>query len=197
MTASQDIHVSSKQNEGAADAVLILTDDMFNDLEFFYPYYRFNEAGYRVDVASAAGGEIKGQSGKGLRASLPVENLSPADYAMLYLPGGKAPATLRRNEKVLAFVRRFASTNRPIGVICHGAQILVSAGLAKGRRLAAWPEVAGEINEAGGIFVDVPLVEDGQFISARWPGDLPLHLQACLSRLNDILSTAPKRKRLA
>jgi protease I len=178
-----DFHVSSKQNEIAEKAVLILTTDKFNDLEFFYPYYRFNEAGFRVAVASPKGGYIKSQTGSQIRCTHQLSSVIPSGYDLLYLPGGKATASLRKDAAVLAFIRQFVALGNPVGVICHGAQLLVSAGLVSGRRLAAWPRAEMEINRAEGTFVNAPLVEDGQFISARWPGDLPLHIEAVMKRL--------------
>jgi protease I len=183
MSKPTDTTISSKQNPASSIAVLIISDDKNNDLELFYPYYRLNEAGYRVDVASPSGDVIKGAHDFSLKTSLRVADAKPEDYALLYLPGGKAPSSLRKDENVLKFVKAFAAMGKPIAAICHGPQILVSAGLVKGKRLACWPEVAEEITKAGGTFIDQPLVEDGQFITARWPGDLPNHLEATLKAL--------------
>lgn len=179
----QDTMRSSKMAKGSAPRVLILSDDHYNDLELFYPYYRLCEEGYRVSIASPAGEPIKGDHGFELNADLRVADAKPADYALLYLPGGKAPASLRKDENVLKFVRDFLAAGKPVASICHGAQILAAAGVIRGKRLAAWPEVESEIEEAGGIFVNQPLVEDGLFITSRWPGDLPSHLEATFKAL--------------
>ncbi len=146
----QNTMVSSKTPSVSAPAVLIISDDKFNDLEFFYPYYRLSEAGYRVDIASPAGEEIKGDHSFAIKANKRVTDVKVGDYALLYLPG--------------------LSTIPPTDVI-------------RGKRLAAWPEVEEEITKAGGTFVNAPLVEDGQFITSRWPGDLPSHLEATLKAL--------------
>lgn len=174
---------SSKQNPEATQAVLIISDNKNNDLELFYPYYRFNEAGFKVDVASPTGEEIKGGHDFTLKPTKRVVDCKVQDYDLLYLPGGKAPASLRKDENVLKFVREFAAAGKPIAAMCHGPQILISAGLVKGKKLTAWPEVAKEVEEAGGIYTDQPTVIDGQYITARWPGDLPNHLEAALKAL--------------
>lgn len=179
----QQIMISSKQGSGSAPAVLIISDDKANDLELFYPYYRLCEAGYRVDIASPAGEAIKGDHGFEIKANLRVVDAKPENYALLYLPGGKAPASLRKDENVLNFVKAFAATGKPIAAMCHGPQILVSADLVKGKRLTSWPDVGEEITKAGGVHVDQPTVTDGQYITARWPGDLPNHLEATLKAL--------------
>lgn len=173
--------------------VLIVTADKTHDLEFFYPYYRFSEEGYTVDVATPNGGEFKGKMGMGLKETLAVGNVSAADYSMLYIPGGNAPEELRKNDKVLALVKEFAKLGKPIAAICHGAQVLISADLVKDRRITAWPEVKGELEEAGGIFVDEALVEDGQFITGRKPGDLHRHLVGCMKYLDGAASTTARK----
>lgn len=164
--------------------VLIITADKVEDTEFFYPYYRLTEEGYTVDVATPQGGKFEGKHGMGLKNSHAIAAMRTDDYALVYLPGGKAPAELRKNDDVINFVKAFARTGRPIAAICHGPQILITAELVRGKRIACWPEVAKELEEAGGIFVDEALVEDGQFITARQPGDLHRHLYGVLQYLN-------------
>jgi protease I len=143
------------------EKVIIITADNTEDIEFFYPYYRLTEEGYAVDVVTPKGGKFAGKHGLGLNKSVAINDVNPADYALLYIPGGKAPAELRKNDAVISFVKQFAAAGKPIAAICHGPQVLVSADLVRGRQLAAWPEVAKEIEEAGGTFVDEALVEDG------------------------------------
>lgn len=163
--------------------VAILTSDKTEDIEFFYPYYRLAEAGYDVDVLTLDGEGLTAMHGIGIPTSKRVSDASPSSYDLLYLPGGQAPATLRKSDVVLDFVRAFAATGKPIAAVCHGPQILVSAGLAKGRTMASWPAVGKEIEDAGGTFTDEALQEDGQFITARYPGDLPRHLYGVLQAL--------------
>lgn len=158
------------------ERVAIITADNTQDLEFFYPYYRLNEAGYMVDVLTPEGGAFKGKMGMGLQETKSINDAHANDYALVYIPGGKAPAELRKNEKVISFVQEFARSGKPIAAICHGPQVLVSAGLVSGKKISAYPEVATEIRDAGGNFADEALAIDGQFITARVPGDLPRHL---------------------
>jgi protease I len=168
--------------------VIIITADNTEDLEFFYPYYRLTEEGYTVDVVTPEGGKFEGKHGLGLKTTKPISEVQPYDYVLLYIPGGKAPAELRKNEAVLNFMKEFAHIGRPIAAICHGPQVLISAGLVKGKQMACWPEVAEELIEAGGTFVDEALVEDGQFITGRMPGDLHRHLYGVLQYLKGNVS---------
>ena len=166
-----------------AERVLILTADDTQDLEFFYPYYRLNEEGYSVDVATPKGGSFKGKMGMGLKQTLSIKDVQPENYALLYIPGGKAPAELRENDMVIAFVQKFAASGKPIAAICHGPQVLVTADLVRGKKISAYPEVAKEIEAAGGRWADEALAIDGQFITARVPGDLPRHLCGVIDTL--------------
>lgn len=177
------------------EKVAIITGDKVEDTEFFYPYYRLSEAGYTVDVITEKGGAFEGKHGLGIRNTKSISDVRPEDYVLLYLPGGKAPEALRKNEQVLNFVREFARVGKPIAAICHGPQILVSAGLVNGRQLAAWPEVAKEIEQAGGTFINEALVIDGLLITARQPGDLPRHLDGVFQALRGELTDENRDQR--
>lgn len=164
--------------------VVMITGDKTEDMEFFYPYYRFMEAGYEVDVATIDGKSFEGKQGYEFRQTVNIENLRPEDYALLYIPGGKAPASLRDKVTVLDFVKQFAQTGKPIAAICHGAQVLISAGLLQGRKVSAYPGIKDELEKAGATFSDEALAIDGQFITSRLPGDLHRHLSGVMDALH-------------
>ena len=94
------------------DKVIIITADDTEDIEFFYPYYRLTEEGYTVDAVTPRGGKFEGKHGLGLKNTRAIDDVRPEDYALLYIPGGKAPAELRKNERVLAFVTLFALSGK-------------------------------------------------------------------------------------
>jgi len=180
---AKDVYRSDHQNETAPRAILILTADKTEDLEFFYPYYRFLEAGFRVDVATPEGGEFKGKQGLGLKQTKKIKDMKADDYVLLYIPGGKAPAELKNNLDAINLVRKFCIGKKPVAAICHGPQLLAAAHVIDGRKLTAWPEVKDEVVVASGIYVDQETVTDGPFTTARWPGDLPAHLKQVLKEL--------------
>lgn len=163
--------------------IAILTADKTEDLECFYPFYRFNEEGYEVDMITPKGGSFEAKHGIGLKQTKSLDQVNPSDYVLLYIPGGKAPQELRKNEQAISFVREFALSGKPIAAICHGPQVLIDAGLLSGKRIAGWPEIQKELEEAGATFVDEALVEDGQFITGRKPGDLHRHMYGVMQRL--------------
>ncbi|MDQ7809789.1 type 1 glutamine amidotransferase domain-containing protein [Amycolatopsis sp. A133] len=190
---SQTITPSAEDNRAAIapdveskGRVAILTADQVEDTEFFYPYYRFWEAGYQVDVLTPTGAGFTGYKGLPLKTGTrPIEGAQAQDYDALFVPGGLAPGELRKNEAALDFVRAFATTGRPVAALCHGPQVLISAGLAEGRRMTSWRDVAPEVRAAGATYVDEPTVEDGQFITARKPGDMPVQMHRLLEVLDE------------
>jgi len=179
-------------NGNAMRAVLMLTADKTEDLEFFYPYYRFIEAGFKVDVVTPKGGEFKGKQGLGLKDTLKITEVDAQDYDLLYIPGGKAPAELKKDDNAIALARQFIAEGKPIAAVCHGPQVLAAADLIQGRKIAAWPEVEEEIEEAGASYVNEETVVDGPFITARWPADLPAHLRQTLTVLGKAKKSTEK-----
>jgi protease I len=152
---------------------LIISADNFEDSELLAPYYRLLEAGVSVDIAAPAKGEITGKHGYTVTVTRALPDVDPAAYALLVLPGGKAPAVVRRDEKALAVAQHFFAANKPVAAICHGPQILVSAGVLKGRRATCYKTVADELKGAGAQYEDREVVVDGTLVTSRMPGDLP------------------------
>ncbi|MEW2505030.1 type 1 glutamine amidotransferase domain-containing protein [Amycolatopsis sp. NPDC047767] len=163
--------------------VAILTADQVEDVEFFYPYYRFVEEGYDVDVITPAGGLLTGYRGTTLQDTLPLADADPKVYDALYVPGGLAPEELVANDAAVEFVRTFAERDKPIGSVCHGPRVLAKAGLADGRAMTGFHHVESDIAEAGGTYVDEPVVTDGHIVTSRRPGDLPRELAVIIERL--------------
>jgi len=157
-------------------AVLIITANNVQDLEFFYPYYRLIELGMRVDVATPTGRAFQGEHGMGLKTSHHLDDIKPNDYQLLYIPGGKAPGELKKHDTALRIVRRCVENGIPIAAFCHGPQVLAAAGVITGRTITCWPEIQREVEAAGATYVNRETVVDGQFITGRWPADLPVFM---------------------
>lgn len=156
---------------------LIISADNFEDSELLDPYKHLQELGLEVDIASLRKGRIVGKRGTEVGVDKSLEEVNPEDYDILVLPGGKAPSVLRHQEKVKEIVRHFFERNKPVAGICHGPQILISAGVMKGRRATAYRSVMPELKSAGAIVEDKEVVVDRNLITSRQPSDIPAFLK--------------------
>lgn len=162
---------------------LILSADHFEDAELLVAYYRLLEAGLAVDIASTRRGKINGKHGYQVEATLALKDVRPADYALLLIPGGKAPTDLRKEKEALHIAQAFFALDKPVAAICHGPQILLSAGLLQGRRATCYPSVAEEMRAAGALYEDSEVVVDGKLVTSRQPSDLPAFMRETLKLL--------------
>lgn len=110
-------------------------------------------------------------------------DLEPEGFDALVIPGGFGPDRLRTDEAVVRFVKTFGALDRPIAAICHGPQLLIEAGLVRGRTLTSWPSVRTDLLNAGAQWVDQEVVEDGTLITSRKPDDLDAFCEVLLKRL--------------
>jgi protease I len=163
---------------------LIVSADHFEDSELLVSYYRLLEAGVEVDIASIKRGKINGKHGYQVEASMALKDVNPGDYDLLVLPGGKAPTDLRRQAAALRIAEGFFAAGKPVAAICHGPQILVTAGLLRGRRATCHPAVAQEMIEAGALYEDSEVVVDGKLVTSRRPCDLPAFMRECIKLLD-------------
>jgi protease I len=170
---------------------LILTADKFEDMELFFPYFRLLEEGIAVDVAAPKKGHIEGEHGYDLEIEKTFDEVNPADYDLLLIPGGSpdgAPSVVRKDPRAQAIAKYFFSSNKPVCSICHGPWLLASAGLVAGRRLTGyWHDgVPEDIKKAGGKYEDKEVVVDGNLVTSRYPGDLPAFMRETMRIINKI-----------
>lgn len=163
--------------------VLVVSADDFEDTELLVPYYRLNEEGIDVDLASISKGKIRGKHGYEIEANKSLDDVKPEEYDMLVLPGGKAPAVVRKEKRALDIVRHFFEEDKPVSAICHGPQILISAGLLTGRRATCYKTVVPELKDAGVAYEDKEVVVDGQLVTSRQPSDLPAFMRETMKKL--------------
>ena len=164
---------------------LIISADGFEDTELLVPYYRLKEAGLGVVVSSMSRGTITGLHWYQVAVDKPLQEVDPGDYGILVLPGGKAPGAVKMEPKALAIVQSFFAGNKPVAAICHGPQILASAGLLKGRHITCTSSVAKEVKEAGGLYEDREVVVDGNLVTSRQPADLPAFLREMMQKVEE------------
>lgn len=157
--------------------ILVVVHDKAEDLELWYPIYRLMEEGYEVHMASELKGEkFKGKYGVPYESCVSWDSAYEKDYDGILIPGGWAPDKIRRYERVKQLVRDFNSANKPIGQICHAGWVTISAGILKGVKVTSTPGIMDDMINAGAIWVNEPVVVDGNIISSRWPKDLHLYM---------------------
>ena len=165
---------------------LIISGDLFEDTELLVPWYRLLEENIGVDIGAIKAGSITGKHGYTVMAEFSLEDIDPSSYDLLILPGGKAPSKLRKSETLLAIVRHFLDDNKPVAAICHGPQILVSAGVLTGRKATCYKSVAEELKNAGANYQDEEVVVDGNLITSRIPTDLPAFSREIMKKIQGV-----------
>lgn len=161
---------------------LIISGEGFEDLELFVPYYRLLEEGLQVDIASPRE-KFKGKHGYEASATVSLDAVNPDDYDILIVPGGKAPAAIREDKRVTGIAKAFFAGDKPVASICHGPQVLIRAGVMKGRKSTSYRSVGGELKEAGAEYEDSEVVVDGNLVTSRQPSDLPAFMREIMKKL--------------
>jgi len=165
--------------------IAVIIDDLFEDSEYTEPAKAFHKAGHKlVHIGIKANRTVKGKKkDTPVKVELAVRDVSVNDYDALLIPGGYSPDKLRADEDAVNFVKVFFKSGKPVFAICHAPQILITADVLRGRKVTGWKSIIQDIKNAGATFVDEVVVEDGNLISSRHPGDLPEFIRASLGKL--------------
>jgi protease I len=161
--------------------IAILVDNVYQEMEVWYPYYRFEEAGAQVVViAEKARERYHSKTGYPIDSQMSYAEAIPNDFDGVVCPGGFAPDYIRRHQKALDFVRAIDREGKLVCAICHGAWIPISAGIVKGRRATCFFSIKDDLVNAGAKYEDAEVVVDGNLVTSRKPGDLPAFLRASI-----------------
>ena len=152
--------------------ILTFVDDLYEDLELWYPKLRLEEAGYKTTLAGLELKIFRGKNGYPATADALIGDVKTADFAGLLIPGGFMPDKLRREPKVLSLTREFFEQGKLVAFICHGGWIPISARILDGKRATGSRGIKDDLENAGAIWVDEPVVLDGNLVSSRTPKDL-------------------------
>jgi protease I len=154
--------------------VAFLATDGFEDSELTSPWEAVQAEGAAATLIAPSEGAITGKNGHEQRVDLTASSASADDYDALVLPGGVVNADhLRLDQPSIELARSFFSQHKPVGVICHGAWILIEAGVVDGRTLTSYPSLKTDLSNAGATWVDEEVVVDDGLVSSRTPDDLP------------------------
>ncbi len=164
--------------------LLAFLDDVYEDLELWYPKLRLEEAGYALKCAAQEIKTYAGKHGYPATADLLLKDASADDFCGLLVPGGFMPDKLRRDPKVLSLTQEFYEDGKLVAFICHGGWIPISAKILKGKRVTGSRGIKDDLENAGGIWVNEPVVEDDNLISSRTPRDLAVFGHAMVQFLD-------------
>jgi len=164
--------------------VALLVEDLYQDLEVWYPFYRLKEEGADVVVVGTGSAtNYKGKFGYPIDVDKAVSEVSAADFDALVIPGGYAPDIMRRYPDMVNLVREACLADKVVASICHGGWMLASAKILQGRTVTSFFAIKDDLEHAGAKFVDVEVAVDGNLITSRKPDDLPAFLRAIIAAL--------------
>ena len=159
--------------------VIQLVEHEFEDLELWYPVMRLREEGVTVHIVGPKASETyTGKYGVPVTSDYAFDDVKAADYDGILVPGGWSPDKLRRYADVLQLVKDMDAAKKPIGQICHAGWVLISAKILQGVKVTSTPGIRDDLENAGAIWIDEPVVIDGHIVSSRRPPDLPPYAKA-------------------
>jgi deglycase len=160
--------------------IAMLVEQEFEDSELSGPRDGLAAAGATVVVVGpTAGTEYRGKRGHTVvKSDMAAGAARIQDFDAIVIPGGHAPDKMRMRHAMVDLTRDAMAAGKPVAAICHGPQLLISANAVRGRTLTCWPSIAIDVKNAGGLYVDKPVVEDGNLITSRKPDDVPVFTEA-------------------
>ena len=168
---------------------IIISGNLAQDHEFIYPYYRLLEENIELDVCLLEGKPVKGFLGTTLPPNKDqkvkkIEEVKEEDYDVLVIPGGvKAMEKVRQNQKIINFISNFDKRKKTIACICSGAQLLISAKVVKGRKIAGYYSMKDDLINAGAIYTDLPAVVDSNIVTTAHYKDMGPWMKAVVEKL--------------
>jgi protease I len=161
--------------------ILAFVDEIYEDLELWYPKLRLIEAGAECVIAGPnAATKYLGKHGYPCVSDVTIQSCNERDFDALLLPGGFMPDKLRRDPKVKSLIQEFSSAGKCVAAICHGGWMAISAGVYRGVRVTGSPGIKDDLENAGAVWVEAPVVVDRHFVSSRKPDDLPFFMEAMI-----------------
>lgn len=170
--------------EAKGKRIAILVEDLYNELEFWYPFYRLKEAGAIVTVVGNGAKEYHSKIGMPAPGGVSAETVKSADFEAVIVPGGYAPDRMRRSQAMLGLVRSCFQEGKVVAAICHAGWVLVSAGILKGKTATGVSSIKDDLVNAGAKYVDQEVVRDGNLITSRTPDDLPAFCREIIKALS-------------
>jgi protease I len=172
--------------------VAILIEEEFEDLAVNGAAARLRAAGLEVVLVGPVGGATyTGRRGGQIIATHAAGKARAREFDALVIPGGHAPDRMRMRHAMVDLVRDMVGAGKPVAAICHGPQLLISVNALRGKTVTCWPSIAIDVKNAGGLYVDKPVVEDGNIITSRKPDDVAVFADAILRAIATADQTRP------
>lgn len=163
--------------------IAILAEDMYQELELWYPLLRLKEAGHAAVVLGAGKPAYKSKIGYEVKVDADVKDVKASDFDGVIVPGGYAPDYMRRHPAMVKLVADLFMQGKLVGAICHGLWVPASAGILKGKTCTCFFSIKDDVVNAGARYVDEPVVVDGNLVTSRVPTDLPAFMREVLKCL--------------
>ncbi len=164
--------------------ILVLVEEIYEDLELWYPKIRLEEAGHQaIVVGPQAGQTYKGKHGYPCKSELSFKDALSVSCAGIVIPGGYAPDRMRRSPEAIQLVKKAYDEGKIIAFICHAGWVPISAKILKGKKVTSYIAIKDDLENAGATWQDKDVVVDGNLISSRSPADLPAFSKAILKQL--------------
>ena len=179
----------------AGKRVAILVEDLYQDLEVWYPFLRLKEAEAEVLIVGTNKKEYKSKHGYPVSANATIDKVSAKQFDAVVVPGGYAPDMLRRYPAVIAFIREMDQQGKLIAAICHAGWVLCSADVVRGKTVTCFFAIKDDMVNAGATYVDQEVVRDGHLITSRKPEDLPAFTRTLIDALARASSGAARAHR--
>jgi protease I len=168
----------------AGARVAILIEDLFEDAEVTAPRDALVAEGAEVVIVGPVAGKVHaGKRGGEVTADIAAGTAAARDFDAVIVPGGYAPDKMRMRHAMVDLIRDAMAAGKPVAAICHGPQVLINANVLRGRTLTCWPSIAVDVKNAGGRYVDKPVVEDGNLITSRKVDDLGVFTEALIRQI--------------
>jgi len=170
----------------AGKRVAVLAENMYQELELWYPLLRLREAGAETFVVgSGSAATYQSKLGYPVKVDRVADEVSAAEIDAVVIPGGYSPDLMRRHPAMVKLVREAFEQGKVVAAICHAGWMLASADVVKGKKATCFYAIKDDLVNAGAIYVDAEVVRDGNLITSRVPSDLPAYCRTIIEALSE------------
>lgn len=166
--------------------VIVLAEELYNEVELWYPYYRLREAGAEVTlVGSGSSDTYHSKVGLAVKVDKNAQEITHEDFDAIVIPGGYAPDRMRRYPVMVKLVKDMYQAGKVVATICHAGWMLASADILKGKKITSYMAIKDDLVHAGADWIDKEVVVDGNLVSSRQPDDLPVFMRTVIEAMTE------------